>query len=1323
MNLRSTHFVPVFAVLAGWLSLTPAEAATETWLGGTSSWSAPGNWAGANSTPQNGDSLVFGAAGAGGVNLTNDLTNSSFSIAGVAFTAGAAAFVIGDGTAAHANAGNAFQLAGNILDESASVETFQDPFSVTAGQTVSVGPANGVLILSGSISGNAGITVAGSGSVKLTGLETFTGPIDVNSGTLIVSGASTGAPAVVSGGTLELDYSGGSTGNLLDPSKPLTIGGNAAILTVNGGATSQTQTFASLALQAGSSTISLTNNGAGTGLVLTSGVIARLTGATLNVLAPSGTAATLSGNNSNPLLGPWAFFNGSNYAATNASGGVQAAALTAETTPGLNGLTSPLGNYAYTSPGTPDVQTIPAATANTVTFSTAGPQTLDLGSNTLTLNGFINNGALLTIQRTGGLGTLRAGSTNELVIGGTGSVLISVPIGDNPGNSSALTVSNTGTVISTGANNFTGGTNINAGTLQIGNGTSNGTFGLGSYTIAGGATLKLSYASVGTAPLWGNIGGAGTLELSVALESDWAGGPGQQYIALTPAFTGTLQIDSGRVPANGAAALAGTTAIVIANGGQFATFNGGTFSQNLTLAGTGWGETGYESAIRMANGTLTGTYTGSVALSASATVAATGVGIFSGAISGPAAATLTTGTNKRPADGNGQEGTVIFAGNNTYSGATVVKAGTLQVSGSTGVNLGSTAYTVNGTLILNNLTSAGGNSNNRINDSAGVSLIGGTLLDLGADAAATSSTETLGILSGTGSSTITVSFGGTNAATLSAAAWTHAQGTGSVLVNGSALGRDGTTTASVARVFVTSAPALSAGSAALSSGINSLGQNTQIVPFLVGESVISSGGLGTATGFADTFLTYNNSTGFRPLNPTDEFTQNAFVSGNNTRITSAATASAGGAINSLVMAGGTLTISDGKTVTVSSGALLFASANAINPSSSTGALAFGSAEGMVTVDAGLTATIAVPVSGSNGLTKGGRGTLVLSGTNAITGGVNVSGGILQVTTSSAIPATVTVNGNGTFDLNGQSLQSPVAISVTVSGTGTPGTPGALTNSSSGEGSIANLTLAGDAQIGSSNNKLNLYGSSVNLAGHTLTVAGAGTTDIRTDNSLQGTGTVQVVQGSLRFESSQAGTGFTFNVGAFGTLDTFNTRTLSENVTLNSGTLGNGFGASTWSGAFTLIGTPTVNDHGNQIALTGSVGGSGSLSKTGTGTVTLSGNNTYTGGTTISAGTLAVTQASAGATPLGLGPVTLAGGVLSVRGAQAQPAATGWNADVIHDAAENTANFGTNSTVDGVGYIFYGSGSAGAPQKGLPGQRGGRESGQRRALPTPAVHGE
>ena len=50
----------LLCALGGW----EAHAATDIWTGASNSFLSAGNWAGA-STPVSGDSLVFGAAGAG----------------------------------------------------------------------------------------------------------------------------------------------------------------------------------------------------------------------------------------------------------------------------------------------------------------------------------------------------------------------------------------------------------------------------------------------------------------------------------------------------------------------------------------------------------------------------------------------------------------------------------------------------------------------------------------------------------------------------------------------------------------------------------------------------------------------------------------------------------------------------------------------------------------------------------------------------------------------------------------------------------------------------------------------------------------------------------------------------------------------------------------------------------------------------------------------------------------------------------------------------------------------------------------------------------
>ena len=152
---------------------------------------------------------------------------------------------------------------------------------------------------------------------------------------------------------------------------------------------------------------------------------------------------------------------------------------------------------------------------------------------------------------------------------------------------------------------------------------------------------------------------------------------------------------------------------------------------------------------------------------------------------------------------------------------------------------------------------------------------------------------------------MTVTYGSTNTAVVTASGLNWIGWQSSILVNGVSLGKDSTSIASVARILLNSTPTLVGTTAAASTGINASSQNTVIVPYLVGEATSTTGGVGTASGTPDTFVTYNATTGLRPLNPTDEFTNNTITTGNNTRVTLATTASASTSINSLVITGAT----------------------------------------------------------------------------------------------------------------------------------------------------------------------------------------------------------------------------------------------------------------------------------------------------------------------------------------------------------------------------------------------------------------------------------
>jgi autotransporter-associated beta strand protein len=613
------------------------------------------------------------------------------------------------------------------------------------------------------------------------------------------------------------------------------------------------------------------------------------------------------------------------------------------------------------------------------------------------------------------------------------------------------------TLTLTGTNTYTGITTVSNGTLAIGTA---GSLGSGSY--AGAIAMpnfgSFTYSSSANQTLSGIISGTGSLTKNTSAASTLTLSNANTFYGATTNAAGILSLTNSLAlqssPLNTTGSVAGTASVGIQT-------NAGSTLTALTLGGL-TGSNTLASRFR-----TTGGYGSLSALTLNSVASSS----YSGGIAdGATGMTLT----------KSGAGIQVLSGASTYTGATTISAGALQLSGSGGTNNGSTGYTLNGSLlIVSNLAADGGNNNTRILDTATIALNGGSFIYRGTDTAATNSTETVGAISGTGNSTsgdsyVTVTFGGTNLATLTADSFSHSAGNASILVNGVNLGKNDTDTTSVAKFISTAAPTLVGATAAVTSGINSSAKDTNIVPFLVGEATSTTGGLGTATGTPNTFLTYIAGSGLRPLNPTDEFTQNAITSGNNTRITSATTASATVAINSLVIAGNDLTITDGQTLTNTSGAILFTTTNAIKPSATTGALAFGSAEGMVRVNSGITGTISAVVTGSNGLTQSGTGgKLVLSGANSYTGTTTVSAGTtLNIQNSSALGSSTatTVSSGGKLQLQG-GITVGSGTSLTISQPGTVSTFAASggTVTSNGVYTVHSFTASGTLTVSSAGN--------------------------------------------------------------------------------------------------------------------------------------------------------------------------------------------------------------------------------------------------------------
>ena len=344
-----------------------------------------------------------------------------------------------------------------------------------------------------------------------------------------------------------------------------------------------------------------------------------------------------------------------------------------------------------------------------------------------------------------------------------------------------LVKNGTGTLLITNANTYSGGTVVNGGVVQLGDGTIQPTL-TGSYNIAAGGTLKVRYDTTNgsQAQTWSRYTGGGTLILATGKTFDTTWG----QAALPTTFTGTLQIEGGRVQNNSAGTAFGSAQLIrVRPGGQLALYNtssGGTFTANLDLEGTGYGEAGYEGAVRLPDNSAT----------IAGTIAIAGVTTISGSWSGTAVSTITapiSGPSTAHVTLNAASATFTyaFAGANTYAGNTIVDRGILRLAAADripdGAEKGDLTINANGALNLNGFSET-------INGLAGVGPVqagtGTPVLTVGAGDRTSAYTGIMsngaGTLALTKTGTGTLTLGGAN--TFTGATTVNA---GKLLVNGS----------------------------------------------------------------------------------------------------------------------------------------------------------------------------------------------------------------------------------------------------------------------------------------------------------------------------------------------------------------------------------------------------------------------------------------------------------------------------------------------------------------------------------------------------------
>jgi autotransporter-associated beta strand protein len=320
---------------------------------------------------------------------------------------------------------------------------------------------------------------------------------------------------VKSGATLMVGYSGGSTflaadvDTLLDGTH---LGASTASsglesgaflgLDINQGGWGATYTYGS----------NIVNPNSGTNVL---GV--RVSGGSSNILTFTGTGSSYTGAT---ILG-----GGANLRVSKLDNGGNASGVGASTNAAANLVIGQSSSLTYTGSGdsTDRLMTL----GPTGAFSVIGPAIINTGTGALS---FTNTGAVAFT------GALPPFTTQNFTLGGTntGSNTFAPVIGDNGASATSFIKSGTGTWVLSGANSYTGATDVNGGTLLVN----------GNQSAATGAVTVKNTATLGGS---GTLGGAVTVQAGGKLAPGTS--PGQLTVgSLTLTSTGagsTTQMEIG----------------------------------------------------------------------------------------------------------------------------------------------------------------------------------------------------------------------------------------------------------------------------------------------------------------------------------------------------------------------------------------------------------------------------------------------------------------------------------------------------------------------------------------------------------------------------------------------------------------------------------------------------------------------------------------------------------------------------------------------------------------------------------------------------------
>ncbi len=447
------------------------------------------------------------------------------------------------------------------LDASETIGSLAGAGNVALGaNTLTSGGNNGSTTFSGVASGAGGLTKAGTGTLTLSGANTFTGATAVSAGTLTLAGgaalADTSAVTVASGATLALSFaetigSLAGAGNVALGANTLTFGSAAdatfgGVLSGTGGiakAGAGNQTLSGANTYTGATAVNAgTLTLAGGAAIADASAVTIGTGATL-ALSAAETIGSLAGAG-NVALGANTLTSGGNNGSTTFSG---VASGTGGLTKAGTGTLTLSGANTYAGPTNINAGRINAnggaAIADTGAVVIASGATLGLGANE-------------TVGSVSGAGAISLGAFNLTTGGDNSSTTLAGVVSGTGG----LIKAGTGVLTLTGANTFTGATTVSAGTLVVNGTTASAT------SVAAGAML------LGT-------GRTGALIINGTLAPGNSIGTFNTNSALTFNSGSVLQIET---DPNGTSDRVTATGAVTINGGNVAVLAGGTNYANLT---------------------------------------------------------------------------------------------------------------------------------------------------------------------------------------------------------------------------------------------------------------------------------------------------------------------------------------------------------------------------------------------------------------------------------------------------------------------------------------------------------------------------------------------------------------------------------------------------------------------------------------------------------------------------------------------------------------------------------------------------------------------